>query len=84
VKVLLNELTEIVGVLPEPPLVLVPLPEPDDPDEPDVAAELLELLLLELPQAATARQAQIAATTRKSLLLSKCTTSSVLSLGGPR
>jgi hypothetical protein len=76
VNVLLNELAEIVGAPPDPPLVLVPLP--DDPDDPDDAAELLELLL-ELPHAATARQAQIAATTRKSLLLSKCTTSSVLS-----
>src|ERR1700749_427832 len=37
-KSLLDAGTESVGVLPEPPLVLVPLPEPDDPDEPDVAA----------------------------------------------
>jgi hypothetical protein len=80
VKVLLNEFTEIDALPPDPPLVLVPLPVelalPLLPDEPP--DELLELLL-ELPQAATARQAQIAATTRKSLLLSKCTTSSVLS-----
>src|ERR1700750_3266161 len=83
VNVLLNELAEIVGVPPDPPpLVLVPLELalallPPDADD---AAALLDLLL-ELPHAATARQAQIAAATRKSLLLSKCTTSSVLSLG---
>jgi hypothetical protein len=76
VNVLLNELAEIVGVplddelelLALLALVALPLP-PADEDE------LLELLL-ELPHAATAQQAQIAATTRKSLLLSKLTTSS--------
>src|ERR1700761_715484 len=91
VNVLLNELAEIVGVPPDPPLVLVPLllalalelPLALPPDDADEAAALLDLLL-ELPHAATARQAQIAATTRKSLLLSKCTTSSVLSLRRPR
>jgi hypothetical protein len=69
VKVLLNELAEIVGVpldelevaLLVALLVALPLPAADD--------ELLDLL--ELPHAATAQQAQIAATTRKSLLFSK-------------
>jgi hypothetical protein len=74
VNVLLNELAEIVGVpLDElellavvAALVLLPL-----------EAGALELLdLLELPHAATAKQAQIAATTRKSLLFSKLGTSS--------
>ena len=75
VNVLVNELAEIVGVpldelLDELVLALVALPLPPADDD-----ELLELLL-ELPHAATAQQAQIAATTRKSLLLSKLTTSS--------
>jgi hypothetical protein len=69
VNVLLNELAEIVGVPPDELelallvalLVALPLPAADD--------ELLDEL--ELPHAATAQQAQIAATTRKSLLLSK-------------
>ena len=80
---LLNELTETVGVpldeLDElvaelvaalvAALVLVALPLP--------AAAVVELLdLLELPHAATAQQAQTAATTRKSLLFSKLGTSS--------
>ena len=74
VNVLLNELAEIVGVpldelALELELALVALPLAAAVDE------LLELLL-ELPHAATAIQAQIAATTRKSLLLSKLTTSS--------
>jgi hypothetical protein len=72
VNVLLNELAEIVGVPLdelELELALVALPLAAAVDE------LLELLL-ELPHAATAKQAQIAATTRKSLLLSKLTTSS--------
>jgi hypothetical protein len=78
VNVLLNELAEIVGVPPdelelelaavELELVALPLAAAAD-------VELLDLLL-ELPHAATAKQAQIAATTRKSLLLSKLTTSS--------
>jgi hypothetical protein len=74
VKVLLNELAEIVGVpldelvlalvaLPLLALVALPVLAADDD------AELLDLL--ELPHAATAQQAQIAATTRKSLLFSK-------------
>jgi hypothetical protein len=69
VNVLLNELAEIVGV-PLDELVaalvveLVALPV--------AAADDVELLdLLELPHAATAKLAQIAATTRKSLLFSK-------------
>jgi hypothetical protein len=70
VNVLLKSLAEIVGVPPEElelellavlALVALPLPPADE--------ELLELL--ELPHAATAKQAQIAATTRKSLLFSK-------------
>ena len=69
VNVLLNELAEIDGVPPDElelelaleELVALPLPPADD--------ELLDLL--ELPHAATATQAQIAATTRKSLLFSK-------------
>jgi hypothetical protein len=78
VNVLLNELAEIVGVPPdelelelaavELELVALPLAAAAD-------VELLDLLL-ELPHAATAKHAQIAATTRKSLLLSKLTTSS--------
>jgi hypothetical protein len=77
-----NELTEIVGVLPDPPLVLVPLPvDPDEPPDPEVPVLLLEL---ELPHAATAKQATIAAATRKILLFSKSTTSSFLSLATPR
>ena len=71
-NVLLNELAEIDGVpLDELELlallVLLPL---------EAGALVLLLDLLELPHAATAKQAQIAATTRKSLLLSKLTTSS--------
>src|ERR1700722_4177492 len=69
VNVLLNELAEIVGVPPdelEAALVLLVALLPPPPED-DV--ELLELLL-ELPHAATAQQAQIAATTRKSLLFS--------------
>jgi hypothetical protein len=76
VNVLLNELAEIVGVpLDElvaelvAALVLVALPLP-------AAADVELLDLLELPHAATAKQAQIAATTRKSLLFSKLGTSS--------
>jgi hypothetical protein len=76
VNVLLNELAEIDGVpLDElvaelvAALVLVALPLPPAAD-----VELLDLL--ELPHAATAKQAQIAATTRKSLLFSKLGTSS--------
>ena len=69
VNVLVNELAEIVGVpldelelaLLVALLVALPLAAADD--------ELLDLL--ELPHAATAQQAQIAATTRKSLLFSK-------------
>jgi hypothetical protein len=71
VNVLLKSLAEIVGVPPDElelalvelvaALVALPLPPADD--------ELLELL--ELPHAATAQQAQIATTTRKSLLFSK-------------
>ena len=75
VNVLLNELAEIVGVPPdelEAALVLLVALLPPPPED-DV--ELLELLL-ELPHAATAQQAQIAATTRKSLLFSKLGTSS--------
>jgi hypothetical protein len=74
VNVLLNELTESDGVpLDELEAALVlllalPLLAADDD------AVLLDLL--ELPQAATAQQAQIAATTRKSLLFSKLGTSS--------
>jgi hypothetical protein len=74
--VLLNELAEIVGVPPdelEAALVLLVALLPPPPEDDDV--ELLELLL-ELPHAATAQQAQIAATTRKSLLFSKLGTSS--------
>ena len=48
-------------------LVLLPL---------EAGALVLLLDLLELPHAATAKQAQIAATTRKSLLFSKLGTSS--------
>jgi hypothetical protein len=68
----LNELAEIIGDPLDPPLVLVPVDPPLVlvPVDPDFAAELL-VLLPELPHAATARQAQIAATTTKSLLLSK-------------
>ena len=73
---LLNELAEIVGVpLDElvaelvAALVLLALPLP-------AAADVELLDLLELPHAATAKQAQIAATTRKSLLFSKLGTSS--------
>ncbi|MFZ0386099.1 MAG: hypothetical protein WAL22_10570 [Solirubrobacteraceae bacterium] len=71
-NVLLNELAEIDGVpLDELELlallVLLPL---------EAAALVLLLDLLELPHAATAKQAQIAATTRKSLLFSKLGTSS--------
>ena len=76
VNVLLNELAEIVGVPPdelEAALVLLVALLPPPPEDDDV--ELLELLL-ELPHAATAQQAQIAATTRKSLLFSKLGTSS--------
>jgi hypothetical protein len=67
VNVLLKSLAEIVGVPPDElelalvELVALPLAAADD--------ELLDLL--ELPHAATAQQAQIAATTRKSLLFSK-------------
>src|ERR1700677_4839400 len=74
VNVLLNELTETDGVpLDELVAALVlllalPLAAADDD------AVLLDLL--ELPHAATAQQAQIAATTRKSLLFSKLGTSS--------
>ena len=75
VNVLLNELAEIDGVpLDELELlallallVLLPL---------EAGALVLLLDLLELPHAATAKQAQIAATTRKSLLFSKLGTSS--------
>jgi hypothetical protein len=69
VNVLLKSLAEIVGVPPDElelalvELVALPLPLPP------ADAELLDLL--ELPHAATAQQAQIAATTRKSLLFSK-------------
>jgi hypothetical protein len=72
VNVLLKSLAEIVGVPPDElelalvavlALVALPLAAADD------VAELLDLL--ELPHAATAQQAQIAATTRKSLLFSK-------------
>ena len=67
VNVLLNELTETDGVELELELELLP---------PPAAAEVVLLDLLELPHAATAQQAQIAATTRKSLLFSKLGTSS--------
>jgi hypothetical protein len=73
VNVLLNELTETEGV--ELELELPP---------PLAAAEVVLLDLLELPHAATAQQAHIAATMRKSLLLSKFTTSSEVSLLGNR
>src|ERR1700753_2174619 len=81
VNVLLNELAEIVGVPPDElellalvELVALPLPAADD--------ELLDLL--ELPHAATAQQAQIAATTRKSLLFSKLLPPLVSLLRQPR
>jgi hypothetical protein len=71
---LLNELAEIVGVpldeLVAALVLLVALPLLAADDD----AVLLDLL--ELPHAATAKQAQIAATTRKSLLFSKLGTSS--------
>ena len=74
VNVLLNELAEIVGVpldeLVAALVLLLALPVLAADDD----AELLDLL--ELPHAATAKQAQIAATTRKSLLFSKLGTSS--------
>jgi hypothetical protein len=77
VNVLLNELAEIVGVPLDELEVALEL-ELDAVALPVAAADddVLLDLLLELPHAATARQAQIAATTRKSLLLSKLTTSS--------